>query len=127
MKDVWVTAPPAVFFPGKNPTVAEVRAAIEPPSPEEIIQAQDVEIRRLATRLNQLQVTANTIANSTVALVHMLGEARGGPLDEVRIPMSLRARLDGASVKARVDDVSGDIFLTYVNAPDVVFEGRPDE
>lgn len=127
MKDVRILAPTAVFFPGGNPTSADIRAAVEPPSPQEIIQAQDVEIRRLTTRLNQLQVTANTIANSTVALVHMLGEARGGPLNEVRIPMSLRAKLDGASVKARVDDVSGDIFLTYVNAPDVVFEGRPDQ
>lgn len=115
-----------MFFPGKNATQAEVRAALEPPSPQEIIQAQDVEIRRLATELNQLRVTANTIANSTVALVYLLQEARGGKRDEVRIPMSLRARLDGQSVQARVDDVTGEIVLSYVEALDVVFDGRPD-
>ena len=126
IRDVFVKAPPAVFFPGKNATSAEVRAALEPPSPQEIIQAQDVEIRRLATELNQLRVTANTIANSTVALVHMLQEARGGKRDEVRIPMSLRAKLDGQSVQARVDEVTGEIILSYVEAPDVVFDGRAD-
>lgn len=125
-RDVHVAAPTAVFFPGRNATQAEVRAALEPPSPQEIIQAQDVEIRRLATELNQLRVTANTIANSTVALVYLLQEARGGKRDEVRIPMSLRARLDGQSVQARVDDVTGEIVLSYVEALDVVFDGRPD-
>jgi hypothetical protein len=125
-RDVHVTAPPAVFFPGKNATVAEVHAALEPPSPQEIIQAQDVEIRRLATELNQLRVTANTIANSTVALVYMLQEERGGKRDEIRIPVALRAKLDGQSVQARVDDVTQEIVLSYVEAPDVVFDGRTD-
>lgn len=126
MKDVTVKAPAAEFFVSPNPTVEEIRKALEPPSKDEIIQAQGIEIRRLQSELAKLRVGASTIANATVCLTHMLGEERGHRLTEVLIPRALRNRLDGTQVQIRCDEMD-DIHLSYVEANDVVFSGRPDE
>ena len=126
MKDVSIKAPSAEFFVSPNPTVEEIRRALEPPSKDEIIQAQGIEIRRLQSELAKLRVGASTIANATVCLVHMLGEERGQRQDEVLIPRELRNRLDGTQVQIRCDEMD-DIHLSYVDADDVVFAGRTDE
>lgn len=123
MKDVVVHAPPAEWFAGKNATRAEIEKAIEPPSPQEIIQAQDVEIRRLSSELYKLRVTAGTIANAAVALTHMLLEDHEGT--EVRVTRALRNRLDGAQIKVRTD-VDSDIFVSYCDGSEPVWDGRAD-
>lgn len=126
MKDVRIQAPIAEFFTGKNPTQAELAAALEPPSPQEIISAQDVEIRRLQTELYKLRVTAGTIANTTVAIAHMLLEERGVPgAREVKIPRQLRNRLDGQQISVR-SDADGNTYVSYVESPEPVWDGRVD-
>jgi len=124
-RDALVLAPPAQMF-ARNPLNQEIAALIEPPSPEEIIQAQSVEIRRLASDLEKLRVTMHTIANVTVALVYMLGDERdGGRIDEIRVPRDLRNKLEGCAVEIRSEEE--DIIVRNVSrARGPVWNGRPD-
>lgn len=124
MKDAIIRAPAAEWYAGKNATQIEVKAALEPPSPQEIIQAQDVEIRRLRSGIHQIQVTAGTIANAAVALTHMLREANGRS-PEIRISRDLQRRLDGAQIKVRTD-ADGDIYVSYVDGTEPIWDGTPD-
>lgn len=120
--DVRIHAPIAqAMYAGVNPV-----STLPIPSKDEIIQAQDVEIRRLMGEAEKLRVTAATIANATVCLVYMLGEERGDSRQEIRIPRSLKQRLDGAQIKLRAEP-DGEILISHTaQANDVVFDGRPD-
>jgi len=114
-----------------NPTMRELEKALEPPSKDEIIQAQDIEIRRVRNHSEKLQRTAATIANVACALIYMLNQERpkqnGGPREEIMVPVDVRRKMQGAEMKLRIT-WSGDSFVDYVErADDVVFDGRPDE
>lgn len=123
--DANIRAPAAAWFAGNNPIRLEVAAGLEPPSPEEVIQAQDVEIRRLSSEMYRLHVTAGTIANAAIALTHMLLESQDRKGTEVRIQRDLRNRLDGAQIKVRTEP-EGDIFVSYSDATKPIWEGRAD-
>lgn len=118
-RDVRIVAPAAHFM-------AKVSLPVgHPPTPEELVQLQQTEIRRLSAELEQLRITANTIANTTVALVYMLQEERGGPRDEVRIPRELRERLDGHTIQVRSEPE--DTVVTFLGrSSEHVWDGRAD-
>lgn len=123
MKDVRIDAPAALWVAGKNATLEEVARALQPPSPEEIIKAQDVEIRRLRSELERLHINQGTIANAAVGLTHMLIEQQDRKSHEVRIPHNMRLKLDGAQIKLR-QEPSGDIFVSYYDGVMPVWDGR---
>lgn len=109
-----------------NPTQEEIAKALEPPTPQEIIQAQDVEIRKQAHNAQKYQRTAATLANILCCVIYMLQEKEEGPRTEVTIPLSLRRKMDNAELKLRWSDTSTS-YVSYVErADDVVFDGRPD-
>lgn len=127
-KDVTIFAPPAHRIAGPNPSQLELQSLMRPPSAEEIIQQQDVEIRRLQRELSQMHATMGTIANATVACVKMIREKDGDSAnyDELMIPIEMQRQIDGAQIKVR-RDADMNLYVSYAGGDAPMFDGRPAE
>ena len=121
MKNAYIHAPPAEWVFGL-PKPSDLGKELEPPSPEEVIQAQDVEIRRLMVELERLRATAHTIANTAAALSYL---AQRPDSEWVTVPKDVHTRMRDVKLSVRETD-EGTQVRWVTRAPDHVWEGRHD-
>lgn len=125
MRDVLVTPPPATWGRGVDP-FAGAHSQLEPPSKDEIIQAQGVEIRRLASELERLRITANTIANVAAFLIWKQTQDSPDPNQaaEIRVPLEFRTQF-GKQIKLTAGQEGDELVARYsLRAPDHTWTGR---
>lgn len=123
-KDVHVYPPPATWGMGK----ALPQDVFDPPTPQEIIQAQAVELRMLQSELYKLRTTANTIANIAAFLVWKSEQdnPEPNPSGEVRVPESFRRQF-GNSIKLTAGREGDEIVARYsLRSPDHAWMTRSD-
>lgn len=123
-KDVHVYPPPATWGMGK----ALPQDVFDPPTPQEIIQAQAVELRMLQSELYKLRTTANTIANIAAFLIWKSEQDNPdpSPSGEVRVPAEFRDRL-GKDIKLTAGREGDEIVARYsLRAPDHTWTTRSD-
>ncbi len=84
---------------------------------------QQVEIRRLRSELEQLRVTANTIANTAACLAALAKPNHG---DWVVVPNAMRDRMrDGVKLQVRSTEEGTEVRWA-TRATDHSFDGRTD-
>lgn len=104
--DVTVYPPPATW--GKKPDAALM------PTPEELVQMQQVELRRLKADLARLHQTANTIANIAAFLIWEKTQTDPvpSPKAEVRVPREFRDRF-GSRIRLTAGREGDEIVARY--------------
>lgn len=92
------------------------RLGPKPPSPQEMIQLQAVEIRELQRRLHLQEIAAHTIGVFAACLVKIILEHTGG--EHVEVPRSLYRFMDGSELQIanHQADAVGPIYGRVVEA-----------
>lgn len=126
-QDVLVAPPPVTWGRGADP-YAGALAQFDPPSPQEIIQAQGVEIRQLLGELERLRIAANTIANVAAFLIWKHESEAEVPAQsaEVRVPLAFRTQF-GKQIKLTAGQEGDELVARYsLRAPDHAWTTRTD-